>query len=906
MMALSERLCSLLFYRNDSTLQLVVLTNILLFSSFHYLLALNVTTSEPEACLISNNTYNNGSINIHSSEYHICKWEVSVPISSSVSLSFGEWNDPESYRLYVDMIGELPSCIKPGLVIKMHSHPCEIMFPSKDIIIYINGNTSVTLQEIQTVWKPKCNNSFESTQQISNPNGTCFNVTSYDYVIECYARPYDRRRYDNKYCRFGFPWYCQSVLGHQEALLQCTGDDNVTSAVLIFPKSTIAVSLSYNEITKIEETAFHGFGSKLVYLTLGRNLLVNLESGTFKGMTELVELDLYGNRLKTLPVRIFDDLHNLTQLILYANDLDNLDAALFHNLLNLETLYLFDNKLTYVSPNLFKNLRNLDSLSLLYNDIASVSGCPFQDLIKLTFFELTRNRIEKIDQCTFENLSSLLVLFMGYNQIQELPRSVFHGMPALIGLFINNNILTEIDPIMFEGLHNLKYLSLAENQLSSLSPNMFTDNAKLSFLDLSNNKLHSVISVKPLSQLAYLSLISNPLTILKETMRSFATSAELYVTQHEICECYTTIEDVQCTALGSRSPYLTCDRLLSNTVLRVFMWLIGFSALLGNIFVIVWRNEHDKGNRVQSIILRNLAMSDFLMGVYMIVIASADIYFHDYFPMNAETWRSSILCKVTGALGVVSSEASVFFVTLISIDRYMCMKFPYSVNKLGPRSVMVVILVLWAIAATLSIVPTLYVGKNNNLYEMSHVCIGLPLALIHHSQVDVSTYQGVGDNLFMYYKYKVTIQADNVPSRMYFSTAVFLGVNCLCYLVIMICYIDIIYRVYKSSKSAGRSQEMRQQVRLTLKVAAIVGTDFLCWFPIIILGILVQAGWLLLPSTVIEWLVTFVLPINSAINPYLYTVSDLISKRKQNRAKQNLQRNVPLSTKQSTMSTENQ
>ena len=83
---------------------------------------------------------------------------------------------------------------------------------------------------------------------------------------------------------------------------------------------------------------------------------------------------------------------------------------------------------------------------------------------------------------------------------------------------------------------------------------------------------------------------------------------------------------------------------------------------------------------------------------------------------------------------------------------------------------------------------------------------------------------------------------------------------------------------------SGLNKEKQEQIRLTSKVAAIVLTDFLCWFPSIILGILVQAGALTLSASVFAWCVTFVLPINSAINPYLYTISALISNRRKNTA----------------------
>ena len=86
--------------------------------------------------------------------------------------------------------------------------------------------------------------------------------------------------------------------------------------------------------------------------------------------------------------------------------------------------------------------------------------------------------------------------------------------------------------------------------------------------------------------------------------------------------------------------------------------------------------------------------------------------------------------------------------------------------------------------------------------------------------------------------------------------------------------------VRKSSRQSGRDRDMNEQIKLTVKVAAIVATDFMCWFPIIILGILVQTRVVTLPPSVYVWSVTFVLPLNSAINPYLYTISEIVMRYK--------------------------
>ena len=150
-------------------------------------------------------------------------------------------------------------------------------------------------------------------------------------------------------------------------------------------------------------------------------------------------------------------------------------------------------------------------------------------------------------------------------------------------------------------------------------------------------------------------------------------TTELHVSQHEICECYVP-SSVHCSASDERSPYLTCDRLLSDRVLVIMMWIIGLNALGGNGFVLLWRRKKSLSSKVQDLLLYNLAMSDGLMGVYMVTIASVDIYFGDNFPMNSENWRKGVLCRILGALSIASSEASIFFVTLITIDRFINVK----------------------------------------------------------------------------------------------------------------------------------------------------------------------------------------------------------------------------------------
>jgi hypothetical protein len=60
--------------------------------------------------------------------------------------------------------------------------------------------------------------------------------------------------------------------------------------------------------------------------------------------------------------------------------------------------------------------------------------------------------------------------------------------------------------------------------------------------------------------------------------------------------------------------------------------------------------------------------------------------------------------------------------------------------------------------------------------------------------------------------------------------------------------------------------------RFGLRFFFIVLTDSTCWGPIIVLKILAFMD-VDLPSEILAWLIVFVLPFNSAVNPLLYTFS---------------------------------
>jgi len=74
-------------------------------------------------------------------------------------------------------------------------------------------------------------------------------------------------------------------------------------------------------------------------------------------------------------------------------------------------------------------------------------------------------------------------------------------------------------------------------------------------------------------------------------------------------------------------------------------------------------------------LILNLAMADFLMGVYLIMLGTTGVVFDGSFCRHELAWRSGATCQAMGALVVISSETSVLtMVLLASIRLYVVLR----------------------------------------------------------------------------------------------------------------------------------------------------------------------------------------------------------------------------------------
>ncbi|XP_012939299.1 G-protein coupled receptor GRL101 [Aplysia californica] len=86
------------------------------------------------------------------------------------------------------------------------------------------------------------------------------------------------------------------------------------------------------------------------------------------------------------------------------------------------------------------------------------------------------------------------------------------------------------------------------------------------------------------------------------------------------------------------------------------------------------------------------------------------------------------------------------------------------------------------------------------------------------------------------------------------------------------------YSIHMSALPLRTSRESKER-NLVKRFFFIVITDFVCWIPIIVIKIVALAG-VEISGALYAWVIVFILPVNSALNPLLYTLTTKLFKKK--------------------------
>ena len=367
------------------------------------------------------------------------------------------------------------------------------------------------------------------------------------------------------------------------------------------------------------------------------------------------------------------------------------------------------------------------------------------------------------------------------------------------------------------------------------------------------------------------------------------------------------------TALSSR------EELIRWTFLRVVIWLMAFLSLSGNLTVMVLTvanlvremklppQRRSNVRLVNSTLIVNLALADFIMGLVLLTIGAKTVQFSGSYCQADKMWRTSALCGCIGVMTVVSSEASVLTLVCITSYRIYCLYKPIASRSLRVRLLVLWISMIWAVSLTLALIPLAeqlapyMISKlrissspyfSTDLITLAELqrfalrvsCLANKPVMLENNWHEIENYlerhfheiAPAAQGHFGYYSdngvcmpklYRVS---DDDGGFNVMSSAI-ITFNFVALLYIAAAYVAI-YRHTMRQTQHGISSEEQQRHRsaaMYRKISVLIGTDMCCWFPVCIMTFLSMGGQVLDPMAYAVSAVVL-LPINSSLNPIIY------------------------------------
>ncbi|XP_028277097.1 relaxin receptor 2a isoform X2 [Parambassis ranga] len=559
---------------------------------------------------------------------------------------------------------------------------------------------------------------------------------------------------------------------------------------------------------------------------------------------------------------------NVTWLSLRSNEIQVLSDFVFSEYSALERLFLQNNSLQFISKDAFSGLYNLRKLFLSENLISSLSPGVFRDLKQLEWLVLDHNPLNSLSQDTFIGLQSLLYLSMVDTSLQQLPHPSFcQHMPALDWLDLEGNQIQTLNYSILNTCSKLEVLLLMDNRIRKVPENTFQSLWKLTELNLSSNRIRELPqnTFRNLSKsLLKLNISHNPLLHVYPShfnhlthLQSLALEgieipdiqtkmflpmknlSHIYFKKFQYCSYAPHVRSCKPNTDGISS----FEDLLANVVLRVSVWVMAFITCFGNLLVIGMRSLIRAENNLHAACIKVLCCADCLMGVYLFFVGVFDVKFRGQYNRNALLWMESVECRTIGFLAMLSSEVSVLLLTYLTLEKFLVIVFPFSNLRPGKLQTGVVLASIWLLGFIIAAVPLMNEDVFGNYYGRNGVCFPL-----HSDRQEKPTAKG-------------------------YSTGIFLGLNLLAFLVIVFSYSSMFYSIYKTGINAtDLRNRLHKDVAVANRFFFIVVSDALCWIPIFLVKVLSLLE-VEIPNTISSWVVIFILPINSALNPILYTLT---------------------------------
>ncbi|XP_017143235.1 relaxin receptor 2 [Drosophila miranda] len=548
---------------------------------------------------------------------------------------------------------------------------------------------------------------------------------------------------------------------------------------------------------------------------------------------EVTNLIIIRNNL-TLREHVFANLTRLQKLTLKFNNISRVPLGSFGGLSQLERLELSHNNISHLPHGLFGDLHSLQWLFLVNNHLHHFPMEQLKSVHRLEWLVLSRNRLT-LRNVQLPNISSLYEVYLDYNRIEYVGEETFSQLDHLHLLDLQHNIISHIHGRAFANLENIRDIRLVGNPIKELSGETFLHNTRLEALSLAQMPLHIHRSLLQPLNISFLNL-----TGIRYDHIDFAAINGMrnltYIIYDRFFYCSMTPRVRMCKP--STDGVSSFKDLLTKPVLRYSAWVMATLTISGNVLVLWGRFIYRDENIAVTMVIRNLALADMLMGFYLITIGIQDYRYRNEYYKVVLDWVSSWQCVAIGTLAVSSSEVSMLILAFMSLERFLLIADPFRGHRsISVRIMCFALFCIWLTGVGLAVAPVVLWNSSTKFYG-AHSGTCFPLH-IHEAY----------------------------PLGWQYSAFVFLGVNLLLLVMIALLYTALLISIWRTRSATPLSL---LDCEFAVRFFFIVLTDVLCWVPIIVMKIWVFFNYNI-SDDIYAWLVVFVLPLNSAVNPLLYT-----------------------------------
>ncbi|XP_055009777.1 thyrotropin receptor-like isoform X1 [Boleophthalmus pectinirostris] len=604
------------------------------------------------------------------------------------------------------------------------------------------------------------------------------------------------------------------------------------------------------------------------------------------------ELWLLETKLVFVPQDAFAHLLNISHIyISNDNSLEYLERHSFYNLPRVRHIQLTSIKtLDFIDCEAFKNLPNLKYLGIINTGIRTFPELQhihsFQDDFVL---EIVENALVKVMPANaLSGISASLIVMLHSNGLREIQRFAFNGS-CLEEVYLQRNMyMDQIDKFAFHGVNcGPTHIDISETKVQSLPSIGMEAIEKLqakntwtlkvlpplrTFIHLQHAELtypshccglKMLKRWRGLAEMTICNLSKSTLTKPRDSSSPLLESYDFDDLQSAHMSNVPVCSDVDyedkalfhvefptespsegfnfalCNSVGADTELVCspvpdlfnpCEDVISQNFLRPLVWVVSLLALSANLLVMLTLLTSQQKLTVTRFLMGQLAFADFCMGVYLLLIASVDIYTQSHYYHYAMVWQNGAGCSLAGTLSVFACELSVYTLTLISIQRWYAIFNAMRLdNKMRLRHAVVLMVIGWALCGTVALLPV----------------------------VGVSSYQKVSVCLPM--------DTGSTAARAY--VVVVLMMNVTSFLVVCLCYLHIYCMVHNP-----QHQSSKYDTGMAKRMAILIFTNFLCLVPICFYGLSAALHQPLLTITDSKVLLVLFYPLNSCTHPFFYAI----------------------------------